>query len=175
MVDTKDNIRESIRVLKVLKGQFYGRIHQPSDLEFVCLRVNVRDTAVVTNAIPTTSKNTQFREFRRTATRKDLQVLLITRHLIFQQLMAPSLSVIRKIKQMNKIRFLLENGLPTKIDYRLQAEDFVVFLPAITNKDGVRSGQRTHLKFCDYGNAEDERRGSYVYIGSESCIDLVWR
>lgn len=64
MVDTKDNTRESIRVLKVLEGQFYGRIHQPSNLEFVCLRVNIRDPTVVTNAIPATSRNTQFREFR---------------------------------------------------------------------------------------------------------------
>lgn len=83
-------------------------------------------------------------------------MLLVTRHLVFQQLVTPSLSIIREIKQMNKIRFLLENGLPAKIDDRLQAEDFVVFLPAMTNKDGVRSGQRTHLKFCEYGNAEDE-------------------
>lgn len=57
---------------------------------------------------------------------------------------------------MDKVRFLLENGLPAEIDYRLQAEDFMVFFPAMTNKDGVRSGQRTHLKFCGYGNAEDE-------------------
>lgn len=59
---------------------------------------------------------------------------------------------------MNKVRFLLENGLPAEINDRLQAEDFVVFFPAMTNKDGIRSRKWTHLKFCGYGDTGDKRQ-----------------
>lgn len=80
------------------------------------------------------------------AKRYGVQVLFITRHLALHQLLPSRLPIVRKIEQMNQVRFFLEHRLPAEIYDILQAKDFVVFLPAVTHENGVGHWERTHLE-----------------------------
>ena len=63
-----------------------------------------------------------------------------------QELGAGCLTVIRKVKQMNHARLLLQDGLPAEINNALETERLVVLFPSMANQDRVRLGQRLKLK-----------------------------
>ena len=55
-----------------------------------------------------------------------LQVMLVVGNLALHQLIPPSLTIVRKVEQVNKVRLFFLNSLPREVDDTLEAEGLMV-------------------------------------------------
>ena len=76
-------------------------------------------------------------------------MIFVVCYLPFKKLVSPRLAVVRKIKDMKHVMFLLQHSLPTGLDDAFQAQRLMVFLPAISDQNRVCLGERAVLKFCN--------------------------
>ena len=93
------------------------------------------------------------------------QVMLVVGNLALHQLISPSLAIVRKVKQVNKVRLFFLNSLPREVDDTLEAEGLkvkvrglkgviagrlpylMVFLPTMPNQNGVSVRKGNELEF----------------------------
>ena len=91
--------------------------------------------------------------------------MLVVGNLALHQLIPPSLTIVRKVKQVNKVRLFFLNSLPREVDDTLEAEGLkvevrrlkgviasrlpylMVFLPTMPNQNGVSVRKGNELEF----------------------------
>ena len=78
----------------------------------------------------------------------DIQVKQIIGDLSLHELRPGRLAVVRKVKEVNHTRLLLEDCLPAEIDNALKPEGLVILLPSMSDEDGVRLRQGNELELC---------------------------
>lgn len=73
-------------------------------------------------------------------------MIFVVRELAFHEGFARRLSVIRKVEEVNHVGLLLLHCLPAEVNDAPEAEDFMVLLPTVSDKDRICFWERYQLK-----------------------------